>query len=203
MKLFKRNWKFEFDFSLIFFNSFLFSGGVVDTTSSKQNSEEFTITESKPESDQVELDKKVFAFINQKVKGSDVEFQWSVDDAFHSNVDSVIIKYTTKVKSKNDKLPWEYTEVVSADSRKLKVKGLADAESFVWKIGFSKEGNLSKNLKNKEVMVWSDKGKFKTERAWGIMKILILIGSLGMFIYGMKQLWKKVLMKLKRVTEFK
>ncbi|MCB0477123.1 MAG: Na/Pi cotransporter family protein [Crocinitomicaceae bacterium] len=35
-------------------------------------------------------------------------------------------------------------------------------------------------------MVWSDKGKFKTDRAWGLMKVLVLIGALGLFIYGMK-----------------
>ncbi|TNE74730.1 Na/Pi cotransporter family protein [bacterium] len=35
-------------------------------------------------------------------------------------------------------------------------------------------------------MIWSDKVKVKTERGWGIVKLLILIGSLGFFIYGMK-----------------
>ncbi len=38
--------------------------------------------------------------------------------------------------------------MVSADAGKMKIEGLADAESFVWKIGFSKKGNLSENLKN-------------------------------------------------------
>jgi len=35
-------------------------------------------------------------------------------------------------------------------------------------------------------MIWSDSVKCKTERSWGIAKLLILIGSLGFFIYGMK-----------------
>ncbi|MBL4709951.1 MAG: Na/Pi cotransporter family protein [Flavobacteriales bacterium] len=35
-------------------------------------------------------------------------------------------------------------------------------------------------------MVWSASKKSKTERGWGLAKLLILIGSLGFFIYGMK-----------------
>ncbi|MFY0643546.1 MAG: Na/Pi cotransporter family protein [Bacteroidia bacterium] len=35
-------------------------------------------------------------------------------------------------------------------------------------------------------MLWSSKGKFKTDRKWGIYKLLVLLGSLGLFIFGMK-----------------
>ncbi|MBL4863162.1 MAG: Na/Pi cotransporter family protein [Crocinitomicaceae bacterium] len=35
-------------------------------------------------------------------------------------------------------------------------------------------------------MIWSAEAKTKTKRGWGISKLLILIGSLGFFIYGMK-----------------
>ena len=35
-------------------------------------------------------------------------------------------------------------------------------------------------------VTWSKKVKVKTLRGWGIMKFLILLGSLGLFIFGMK-----------------
>ena len=41
------------------------------------------------------------------------------------------------------------------------------------------------NIENADI-IWSKKVKIKTERGWGLMKFLILIGSLGLFIFGMK-----------------
>ncbi|MCB9245545.1 MAG: Na/Pi cotransporter family protein [Flavobacteriales bacterium] len=35
-------------------------------------------------------------------------------------------------------------------------------------------------------MVWSKEGSVTTDRPWGLMRILILFGSLGLFIFGMK-----------------
>ncbi|MBI1305183.1 MAG: Na/Pi cotransporter family protein [Bacteroidetes bacterium] len=35
-------------------------------------------------------------------------------------------------------------------------------------------------------MTWSKAGKLETDRPWGLYKFLVLIGSLGLFIFGMK-----------------
>ena len=57
--------------------------------------------------------------------------------------------------------------------------GLKGNEKYVIYLGFSK-------TKNPENAVYSDKYSFKTDRAWGLIKFLILVGSLAFFIYGMK-----------------
>ncbi|MBT8327835.1 MAG: Na/Pi cotransporter family protein [Bacteroidia bacterium] len=49
-----------------------------------------------------------------------------------------------------------------------------------------KDGSDISGKVDSEDVVWSSKGKFKTDRSWGLFKILVLLGSLGLFIFGMK-----------------
>ena len=68
---------------------------------------------------------------------------------------------------------------------------MKEGEAYVWEIGCLKDGgDISEVLKNglpkSENLVWSKKSKYKTERSWGVYKFLILLGSLGLFIFGMK-----------------
>jgi phosphate:Na+ symporter len=103
----------------------------------------------------------------------------------------LIIKYNTKIGEKRNKggyanSDWEYTVPFSAELTSFEIDDLTDAESYVFKIGFVKEGDIKKGIKDTDQMVWSDSVKGKTERSWGIMKFLIILGSLGLFIYGMK-----------------
>ena len=55
-------------------------------------------------------------------------------------------------------------------------KGLKGGAKYVFKV----------SVFDGENHVWAKPGKFKTKRAWGVFKLLVLIGALGMFIYGMK-----------------
>lgn len=130
--------------------------------------------------------KDVFTFVNEEAGEHDVELQWGINPAYEGKIDFVVIKYTTKLKSEIKGHKWEYSDPIPVDQTTYKLEKLKDNESYVWKIGFSKKGNLMENLDNEEAMVWSEKGKFKTELSWGLMRILIMIGSLGLFIYGMK-----------------
>ena len=65
---------------------------------------------------------------------------------------------------------------------------LNGGDKYVFKIGYSKTGKLNDAKQNKDEFIWTKKGKFKTERSWGIFKLLVLIGSLGLFIFGMKMM---------------
>ena len=136
--------------------------------------------------DTLKYDKEAFSFLNQKAGENKVELQWSIHPAYRDKIQYVVIQYTTKIKSEIKGHKWNMTEPIPANQGTFVIEKLRDAEQYVWKLGYSKVGNLKENLENEEVMVWSDSSKFKTDRAWGLMKILILIGSLGLFIYGMK-----------------
>lgn len=94
---------------------------------------------------------------------------------------SYIVKYNTKIgekqnKSDKAKSPWVEKDDISINKVKVKLKELTGGEDYVYKVGL----NLG------DQTIWSEKGKIKTERSWGIFKLLVLIGALGMFIFGMK-----------------
>ena len=134
-------------------------------------------------------------FENMSFKGSDNEgkLSWNIN---YDMIDQLkgkklIISYNTKIGEKRNKKgfknsDWQYTKPFSAMETSQKVTGLKDSESYVFKLGIAKEGKTSVVYKDNDKMVWSDKVKGKTERSWGIIRFLIIIGSLGLFIYGMK-----------------
>jgi phosphate:Na+ symporter len=136
--------------------------------------------------DTLKYDHEAFLFLNQKSGEHEVELQWSIHPAYRDKIQYVVVKYTTKLKSEIKGHEWEVSEPILAESGSLKLENLQDNNSYVWKLGYSKIGNLKENLLNKDAMVWSEKSGFKTDLSWGFMKILIMIGSLGLFIYGMK-----------------
>ena len=103
-------------------------------------------------------------------------------------IDSIIIKYTTKVQTKRkNNAVWLY-KTVPANTYSTNLEELNGGDKYVFKIGYSKTGKLNDANQNKEEFIWTKKGKFKTERSWGIFKLLVLIGSLGLFIFGMKMM---------------
>ena len=59
-------------------------------------------------------------------------------------------------------------------------------EKYVFYIGLPKQGNTPVVEGDNKNVVWSDKVKVKTKRGWGVSKLLILLGALGLFIFGMK-----------------
>lgn len=93
------------------------------------------------------------------------------------------LKYNTEIgaeQNKEDKTksPWKIEENISLNTVKKALRDLIGGESYTYQIGLVLE----------EQTVWSskDKGSFTTERSWGTFRLLVLIGSLGMFIFGMK-----------------
>lgn len=91
------------------------------------------------------------------------------------------IKYNTKIgkeqnKKYKDKAPWIVIENISINKVKEKIEELTGGESYVYKVGLNIDGKT----------FWAKEGKCTTERSWGIFRLLVLIGALGMFIFGMK-----------------
>ncbi len=98
-----------------------------------------------------------------------------------------IIKYNTDIGAKQHKAnsevaPWTVSDPISINEVAYKMEDLSGGEKYKYKVG----------LVVGEKIIWSgkgdDKGAFKPKRAWGIFKILVLLGALCMFIFGMKNM---------------
>ena len=157
-------------FLVAFFSFFSLTNFAIDTTS------------------RIDLSGDIFKNINAKGIISGAEFSWLVDYDQIDNVENIIIQYQKKVEKGKG---WKYSPVIDSKSTSFKIEGMSSGEKYVWKIGCLKDGSdIKKVLKNgvpqSEDLVWSGKGKFKTLRDWGLYKFLVLLGSLGLFIFGMK-----------------
>ena len=159
-----------------FFKSFLFSLGLVFVALNlnAQNKEQV-----KPE---INSD----VILNTNIRGVEkgLNLTWSLDydvvNYLKENGYFISIKYNTDIKAKgHDKASlesWSQIDKLDIGTTSYDLKHLAAGEKYVVHIG----------INNGKEVFWSDKLKESTDRPWGLFKFLVLIGSLGMFIYGMK-----------------
>lgn len=132
----------------------------------------------------------------QNVKGSQNEngalISWNLNYELYelAKEKSLVIKYNTKLNATRNKegieeTDWMYSEVISAKSTSYKLEGLKSDEKYVFKIGLFSDTREAAENQEKGVL-WSSKSKFSTAESWGLKRFFILIGSLVLFIYGMK-----------------
>ena len=150
-----------------------------------------SLNEIKSSSSSIVLDESTFNNLSASSKSEGFKLTWSVDYKSYNDISDkkFIVKYNTKIGSKRNKKgfegsDWKYSEVFNTDKTSFEVKDLIGGEKYEAYLGIINSGD-SKNLENADI-IWSKKVKVKTERGWGLMKFLILIGSLGLFIFGMK-----------------
>jgi len=132
----------------------------------------------------------------QNVKGSQNEngvlISWNLNYELYelAKEKNLVIKYNTKLNATRNKegieeTDWMYSEVISAKSTSYKLEGLKSDEKYVFKIGLFSDTREAAENQEKGVL-WSSKSKFSTAESWGLKRFFILIGSLVLFIYGMK-----------------
>ena len=150
-----------------------------------------SLNEIKSSSSSIVLDESTFNNLSASSKSEGFKLTWSVDYKSYNDISDkkFIVKYNTKIGSKRNKKgfegsDWKYSEVFNTDKTSFEVKDLIGGEKYEAYLGILNSGD-TKNLENADI-TWSKKVKAKTERGWGLMKFLILIGSLGLFIFGMK-----------------
>jgi phosphate:Na+ symporter len=124
--------------------------------------------------------------LNPNIKGIEkgIDISWSLDydyvEYLKNNGYTISLMYNTAVKAKghgNESLDsWSVINKLDINTTKYELKNLAPGEKYIVKIGVISDKDS----------YWSSKLKATTDRPWGLFKFLILIGSLGMFIYGMK-----------------
>ncbi len=138
--------------------------------------------------DSIEITEDVFVNTSASGKEGSADLMWSLSYDQVDQVQNLIIRYQKKIEKGK---PWKYSEVIDGKATKFSLKDLKQGEKYVWEVGCMKNGgDINQILKDgspdESQMLWSSKGKFETDRAWGIYKFLVLIGSLGLFVFGMK-----------------
>ncbi|MFT5185679.1 MAG: phosphate:Na+ symporter, partial [Flavobacteriales bacterium] len=141
----------------------------------------------------VELDGEIFQNFTSKGTEGGAKLTWNInyDVLPLLKGKELVIRYNTSVGAKRSKenyedSEWKLSDPLPLTTTSFTLKGLAEHEKYEAFIGLAKSGKVINVASDKEQMIWSSKTKFKTERSWGIAKLLILIGSLGLFIFGMK-----------------
>lgn len=137
----------------------------------------------------------VFENLTVKSGEESVKITWSINyevaKQLSDNDMLAIVSYNTDIGKKRaskgmEGSEWMYSEPFPLTKNKYEIKGLTGNEKYHFKVGFAPKGKTEANKADKSKMVWSSSKKTKTKRGWGLAKLLILIGSLGFFIYGMK-----------------
>lgn len=139
----------------------------------------------------LELSEETFTVLSGSAKPEAIEISWALDYAAAMQLTDkvLVIKYITdidakRIKAEMEGYDWTYLPPVPITDNSYTIEDLAGNEKYLVKIGIADAANPDDH----DAIVWSDKVKVKTERGWGIIKLLILIGSLGLFIYGMKMM---------------
>ncbi|MCH2235836.1 MAG: Na/Pi cotransporter family protein [Crocinitomicaceae bacterium] len=147
------------------------------------NSQEFLLTN---EGDTI--DDKSILLTKAKAKVDEVKIQWAIDPIDYNSIKndagknySFSIRYATKNELKSIELQiegaeWHTVQDIPISESDYKIEELSENDSYVFQLGLS----------NGTETVWAKKDKFSTDRGWGVIKVLILIGALAFFIYGMK-----------------
>jgi len=147
------------------------------------------------ESSAIELTSDMFQNVSVKPGEESAKITWGLSHEAYSQLKNqgkqLVITYNTKIGKKRAKKgykggEWMFTEPISIDETSYKLENLIGHESYYFKIGIAKEGTVKDAMTDKSKMIWSSEAKTKTERGWGVSKLLILIGALAFFIYGMK-----------------
>lgn len=129
--------------------------------------------------------KSIIENIFLKAGEKEIKVAWTVDYTLLPELDSygIIVSYNTAIDEKRLEKKfagsdWKKSEILPITQLNYTISDLRDNENYVVKVGV-----VNKNT-GKEW--YAPKQAIGTERAWGIVKFLILMGSLGLFIYGMK-----------------
>ncbi len=165
-------------FAAIFLVSFLFNFGLTAQDSIQE------VTPAVP-TESVKLTNDILHNIFAKEKEAAADISWLIDYSAIPQLEregyTVTIKYNTDIGAKRNKNGFansDWTEVknIPLATTHFPLEKLIGGEKYVYKVGIEKG----------DEHIFSSKQKFKTEREWGLFRVLVLIGALGLFIYGMK-----------------
>ncbi len=129
--------------------------------------------------------------INSSVDVDEAKITWNINYNDLPSDDRLIIRYLPSNLTKLAVSPdWKYTQEISSEKTSYVLKGLTVNEKYSFSIGVIPKDFKGKNYKDATIE-WTKAKSFSTQRGWTfgkglIMRLLMLLGSLGLFIYGMK-----------------
>ncbi len=123
---------------------------------------------------------KAFVNISAVSKPEMLKIKWALSYDIYEMAKQqncqLVIHYTERDVFKKDSTTWIEIKNIPLESTEYEISGLKSNEDYIYKIGLAKENNI----------YWSKNHPARTELPWGIFKFIVLIGSLGLFIHGMK-----------------
>lgn len=128
-----------------------------------------------------------FSAITVSPGEGEAEVSWVLDydEAPKFSDKDVLVRYLTSINFKRLEdgmdIEWNYSEPVSALDNTIEISGLKQNEKYVFELGYPDQEGQSVSEYH-----WSEKVKAKTKRGWGLARALMLLGALGLFIFGMK-----------------
>jgi hypothetical protein len=127
---------------------------------------------------QEDFDFEVYgAFVSDK----NTTVSWKVVCSAPDSPSGVVVRYNRSAVLANEGEVWLHTDTVPYAVGSLELEDLYNASGYIYQVGFIHEGATS----NGEIQ-WTVRDRFETKMRWGITRFLLMVGSLCLFIYGMK-----------------
>lgn len=130
--------------------------------------------------------------INAKGDVGSAKITWNIKYDQVPDKGKLIIRYLESNLTKLNSDPnWNYSEPIDVRQTSLEINGLAVNEKYSFSIGYVDTTETLLKSPGSLPIDWTKAKSFETERGWTlgqglIMRILMLLGSLALFIYGMK-----------------
>lgn len=156
-----------------------------DSTQLVQNDEVLLLPESTVRVDSTLFTTQLFHNVTSQPLTEGFRVSWQLDYDYFNTIKeagyTIVIEYNMLTKSNaKDSLsleePWSEIPGIELHETSYTIDGLKGGQDFVYRLGIS----------DKENYIWSKAHVVTTEKGFGFFDVLILLGSLGMFIYGMK-----------------
>jgi len=122
--------------------------------------------------------------VNSAVDITSANITWNIKYDKVPLKGKLVIRYLKENLTKMNNNPnWKMTPFLSTEKTSYELKNLPVNDKIAYAIGVQ--------LENEKAILWTKTKTFTTERGWTlktglIMRILMLFGSLALFIYGMK-----------------
>ncbi len=128
-----------------------------------------------------EFHKESFVNINAVSKERAIKIRWGIAyDSYEfakKNNYSIVIRFAKKDDLKHNSNAWNVVkEQIALNQTRFLLENLDHNEEYTYSIG----------VKTDSEIVWSNEFSERTLLPWGFFKFIVLIGALGLFIYGMK-----------------
>lgn len=122
----------------------------------------------------------------------EAKITWNIKYDQVPNKGKLIIRYLESNLTKLNTNPdWKYSAPIDPAMTSANITGLNVNEKYSFAIGYIDTTESLLNSPKTLPIEWTKSKSFKTERGWSfgtglVMRILMLLGSLALFIYGMK-----------------